>query len=104
VIMDKLCPMSKNYCPNILSNGNDHPDSTKVVTPDGDVMFYMNGELNGLYGPAILAKQDGMEWYEGGYQAWFLNNKLNRLNGPAVIRANGECSWYKNGVRFVPLH
>jgi hypothetical protein len=59
------------------------------IDEDGDQMWYQNGKLPRVDGPAII--------YETGYRVWYQNGKLHRVDGPAIISKNGSQFWYQNG-------
>ena len=59
------------------------------VGPNGEKLWYLNGNLHREDGPAV-------EWPDG-QKEWFLKGKLHREDGPAVERSNGSKFWYLHG-------
>jgi len=62
---------------------------TVKVYDDGEVRWYLNGNLHREDGPALTY---------GDYQAWWLNGKRHREDGPAIIDGDYH-SWWLNGKR-----
>jgi hypothetical protein len=62
---------------------------TVIVDKNGTKLWYLNGKLHRLDGPA-------MEWADG-TKSWYLNGKCHRVDGPAVEGADGTKLWYLNG-------
>jgi hypothetical protein len=58
---------------------------------NGEQLWYKEGKLHRLDGPAIT--------YADGIQEWYKEGKLHRLAGPAIIYANGGQYWYVEGKR-----
>ncbi len=56
---------------------------------EGAQMWYLNGQLHRLDGPATI-------WADGGLE-WWVNGQRHREDGPAVIDADGGLEWYING-------
>ena len=79
----------------------------------GATMWFQNGQLHRLDGPAIEDATGKKEWYQynkrsrtdgpavigsDGRQEWYLDGKLHRDGGPAVEDA-GDREWYNMGSR-----
>ena len=60
----------------------------KVLT-DGSKMWWLNGNLHRIDGPAV-ERADGTK-------EWWLNGQFHRSDGPAVEWANGSTEWRLNG-------
>ena len=56
---------------------------------NGTKVWYMNGSLHRVDGPAAE--------YADGSREWYIDGKRNRVDGPAVEYADGTKSWYKFG-------
>ena len=55
-------------------------------------MWYLNGKLHRLDGPAIE--------YVDGSKKWYISGKLHRIGGgPAVEYVDGTKEWWVNGIR-----
>jgi hypothetical protein len=68
------------------------PDFTGIAEhPNGTKLWYLNGELHRVDGPAV-------EWDDGSKE-WWLNGKQHRVDGPAVEDADGSKEWWLNGQR-----
>ena len=65
---------------------------TLKVGSDGVKMWFQNGKLHRLDGPAV-ERLDGSK-------AWYQNGKLHRLDGPAVEYPDGTKMWYINGKQY----
>jgi hypothetical protein len=63
----------------------------KIISKEGDQLWYLNDNLHREDGPAVIDTQ--------GTQAWFLNGKKHRLIGPAIIYLNGSKEWFINDRR-----
>ena len=63
-----------------------------IELSSGDRIWYLNGELHRVDGPAI-ERSDG-------YRAWYLNGERHRVDGPAIEWSNGTREWYLNGKRY----
>ena len=59
-----------------------------VTNANGDKVWYKDGKLHRLDGPAVDRADGAKEWYK--------DDKLHRLDGPAVERTNGDKLWYIN--------
>ena len=92
------------------SNGRSY-----IEWADGDKVWYLNGNLHRVDGPAIEWANGTKEWYlnckrhredgpaiewANGTKAWYLNGKHHREDGPAIERANGDKEWYLNGEEY----
>ena len=62
---------------------------TVKVHNNGDKLWYQNGKLHRLDGPAV-------EWSDGD-KFWYQNGKRHRLDGPAIEWATGSKAWYIEG-------
>ena len=73
--------------------GNLHrTDGPAVVYPDGQEMWYFNGERHRIGGPACYGGLPGAT-------AWYHCNRLHREDGPALIH-NGKVEWYVHGKQY----
>ena len=59
------------------------------VYANGNKLWYQNGKLHRLDGPAV-------EWSDGD-KFWYQNGKRHRLDGPAIEFADGDKHWYIEG-------
>jgi hypothetical protein len=81
----------------------------------GTKIWYKEGKLHRLDGPAAEYKNGKKEWYkEGrnhrldgpaieepdGTKIWYKEGKLHRLDGPAIELENGTKTWYIDGVLY----
>ena len=74
-------------------NGKLHRlDGPAVEYADGAKEWYQNGELHRLDGPAV-------EYADGG-KYWYQNGKYHRLDGPAVEWSNGYKEWFIEGRKY----
>jgi len=79
------------------------------VYANGNKLWYQNGKLHRLDGPAVDWVDENKSWWQNGKchrldgpaiertngdKLWYQNDKLHRLDGPAIERANGDKSWY----------
>jgi len=62
-----------------------------VKVCENHTVWFQNGLLHRIDGPAII-------WFNGDKE-WCQNGKLHRMDGPAVEYADGTKKWYKNGKR-----
>ena len=62
--------------------------------PNGDKVWYLNGEHHREDGPAV-------EWANG-HKVWCLNGKRHREDGPACEWANGYKAWWLNHEKVDP--
>jgi hypothetical protein len=62
-----------------------------AITSYGGKLWYQEGKLHRLDGPA-------WEWANGA-KSWYHHGKLHRLDGPAWEGANGTKIWYHDGTR-----
>jgi hypothetical protein len=62
------------------------------VYEDGDMFWYLNGQLHREDGPALE--------YANGTKSWLLKGKLHREDGPAIEWADGNKYWYLNDERL----
>lgn len=73
--------------------GNLHrTDGPAVVYPDGQEMWYFNGERHRIGGPACYGGLPGAT-------AWYHCNRLHREDGPALVQADGSEDWFLFGER-----
>jgi hypothetical protein len=57
----------------------------------GSKVWFVNGKLHRLNGPAV-------EWADGS-NLWYVDGKLHRLDGPAIKWANGSGEWFVSSKR-----
>ena len=55
-------------------------------------IWYLNGKLHRLDGPARIFPDDSKEWY--------INGKHHRTDGPAFIGSDGRQEWWINGTNI----
>jgi len=85
--------------------------------PNGDKVWYLNGEHHREDGPAVEWANGHKVWclngkrhredgpaieYASGDKEWYLNDKLHREDGPAVEYASGTKEWYLNHEKVDP--
>lgn len=74
----------------------------RIITRDGIIQWYKNGQLHRDNGPAIeIPKSEWgkrYEWGEKRYE-WFINGRRHRIDGPAVESESGYKEWWVNGKR-----
>ena len=58
----------------------------------GSKLWYQNGKLHRLDGPAVEEADGSKRWYQ--------NGKLHRLDGPAVEEADGTKEWWIEGTFY----
>jgi hypothetical protein len=63
-----------------------------VISREGSVHWYLNGNLHREDGPAIVQFD--------GTRRWYINGKPHRTDGPAIIWQNGIKNWYLNGKQY----
>ena len=68
------------------------PDFTGIVESLGAKVWYLNGNLHRVDGPA--------KEYADGTKQWWLNGQRHRVDGPAVEWADGEKQWWVNGEQY----
>ena len=61
----------------------------KVIVDKEKTVWYLNGKLHRIDGPAFE--------HANGDKSWYLNGKLHRKGGPAIEYKNGDKFWYLNG-------
>jgi hypothetical protein len=86
-----------------------------VVYPNGDKIWYFNGNIHRDDGPAAEFCKGSRSWYlngkfhrvdgpavefANGDKSWYLNGKLHRIDGPAIERYDGGKAWFLNGVNY----
>lgn len=84
-------PLGAEYYLNDRKQLHREGDLPAIISPDGELYWYLNGERHREGGPARIL--------ENGTRKWYLNGKLHRENGPAVIDADGSQQWFFNGER-----
>jgi hypothetical protein len=83
-----------------------------VVITKYHTIWYLNGNLHRVDGPAVEFANGDKEWYlngkrhrvdepsieyANGDKIWCLNEEPHRVDGPAMEYANGDKEWYLNG-------
>ena len=89
----------------------DSSGATPEFDKDGTKVWYLNGKLHRIDGPAIEGANGDKRWYLNGKQhridgpameytngdkEWFLNGRLHRIDGPAIEYTNGSKCWFLN--------
>jgi len=85
-------------------------------TLTGFEVWYQNGQIHRIGGPAITTANGNESWYQNGKihrtggpaatytdgsEEWYQNGQLHRLDGPAVTnRRDGTQEWWENGERI----
>ena len=67
-------------------------ESVMVEWMNGTRMWYANGKLHRIDGPAIEWANGAREWYEDGLRG--------RMNGPALVCANGNKLWTRRDLFY----
>ena len=85
---------------------------TVQVYPDGEKLWYLNGELHREDGPAVAWSDGTKHWYlngkhhredgpaselPSGTNLWYLHGEYHRENGPAIEYSDGTKEWWLNG-------
>lgn len=60
-----------------------------AITTDSHKIWYQNGKIHRLDGPAIKYADGRMDWYQ--------DDKHHRLDGPAIEYADGHKIWFVEG-------
>ena len=63
------------------------------VINDHEEVWYLNGQLHRVDGPAIIYLTGAVVGKE-----WYLYGRRHREDGPAITDRNGGQEWYLNGV------
>jgi hypothetical protein len=86
-----------------------------TVENDGSILWYQNGQLHRLDGPAFEYVSGSKFWYQNGvyhrvdgpavewangFKAWYQNGKPHRLDGPAIEYPDGAKFWYIEGKKY----
>lgn len=61
----------------------------KTERINGDIEYYLDGQLHRVDGPAVERKNGDKEWY--------LNGKRHRIGGPAIEKPNGDTQYFAHG-------
>lgn len=69
---------------------NNDSKSRVVIYPDGTELWFYEGKLHRIDGPAIITRTGDESWYNYG--------RLHRTTGPALT-VEGSNLWYVNGTR-----
>ena len=84
------------------------------ININNNILYWKDGKLHRLDGPAIIYANGDQEWYVEGKrhrldgpaliranrdQVWWVEGKRHRLDGPAIARANEYQAWYFEGKR-----
>ena len=70
-------------------------DSSCTTSAFGDKLWYQNGELHRVDGPAVE--------HVNGNKYLYLNGKLHRPDGPAIECGKGKKQWWLNGWYCKPI-
>ena len=89
---------------------------TERVVKDGATLYYVDGQLHRVYGPAVITATGQEYWYRHGkldradgpavvghtYQAWLSKGEYHRIGGAAVMYDMAEChdEWWLFGVSY----
>ena len=57
-----------------------------VIGADGIQVWWVDGKLHRIDGPAII--------HADGSQQWWVDGKKHRIDGPAYVDADGTQEWY----------
>ena len=66
--------------------------SKVTVGLDGSKIWFVDGKVHRIDGPAIE--------YLDGSKSWYVDGKLHRIDGPAIEYANGKKEWFIFGEEY----
>jgi hypothetical protein len=85
------------------------------VNDEGTIIWYQEGKLHRVGGPAIECLDGYKAWYQkdklhradgyaveytNGSKFWYIDGKLHRLDGPAVEYTDGSKEWHIDGKEY----
>ena len=89
--------------------------SDPVISENGTKVWYEDGKLHRVDGPAVIYANGGKVWwvdgkrhrvdgpaieYANGDKVWWVDGKLHRVGGPAVEYADGTKKWYVRNIKY----
>lgn len=117
--MEELDIVEMSNCTRYYKKGTKilhREDGPAIDYRNGKALWYINGFLHRLEGPAkelnsykcwyvngICHRLDGPAVeYRWGDKEWHVNGKLHRLDGPAIEMIDGDTEWWIDGKRLSP--
>lgn len=103
--------LDKVVLPISLNRGKINKRLNGKVQKGGITLWYKDGLLHNVTGPAIIWEDGSYQWYfngiihrengpaatSGNNKYWYYDGKRHRLDGPAVEFENGKKEWWIDG-------